>query len=623
MMRKREQRGRTKGAGPAFFWLRSLSDFLVGSQRMARGFDPESYVNQLARLGFTHVTVNRLADRALESGPPGDVYSWFYDYSPDLDQFVESPLSKGYYPTDYLRANLASLKRTASLALEHGLVPGLHINSPRSMPESFWREYPYLRGARVDHPRESFLPRYTLAMAHPAVQDHYRHLVRALLAEVPQIGFIHVWTNDSGAGFEFTSSLYAGRNGGPYLIREWKSDEEIERKASENVLTYFYLLRDEGQAANKKFRLVCDLGPFYKERPRIIRGLGKGIDAGAFGYFEGPQYKNEERLLAGAGASIHRKIDVSNTNVIGLPFPGLVYDRLAALMKRNERWVLTNPAPESLAPFDVNGEVLRAIQENPKLPLDRILRSAAERWAGPEQGPDLIKAWNYSDAAVRSYPNDIPYSTFAFPWFRLFVRPFVPDINAIPETDREYYEKYLLATFNNPTRVDFNNDMMWNFLSAKEAGNRKNVVDRKVLPFLEKGIVVAGKAIEDGGNKVFDDLEMRLRGAKCFYGTMRNMVAWIEGVHGYIEARTREKKSGYRNMTQDVVERELANTKELLKLWETGKTDWLPISSNGETLHIYGSNFGDLLKKKIGLMEQHSKDEPAIDPNFMWRMHKQ
>ena len=203
------------------------------------------------------------------------------------------------------------------------------------------------------------------------------------------------------------------------------------------------------------------------------------------------------------------------------------------------------------------------------------------------------------------------------------MRPFVPDINAIPETDREYYEKYLLATFNNPTRVDFNNDMMWNFLSAKEAGNRKNVVDKKVLPFLEKGIVVAGKAIEDGGNKVFDDLEMRLRGAKCFYGIMRNMVAWIEGVHGYIEARTREKKSGYRNMTQDVVERELANTKELLKLWETGKTDWLPISRNGETLHIYGSNFGDLLKKKIGLMEQHSKDEPAIDPNFMWRMHKQ
>ena len=186
-----------------FFWLRNLSDFLVGSMRTAEGFDPEEYLRQLADQGFTHVTINGLAaPLPFESGPPGDVYSWFYDYSPDLDQFVDSTLLKGVYPDSYLQANVARLGRLATVALEHGLVPGFHINSPRSMPESFWQRHPYLRGARIDHPRESFLPRYTLAMAHPAVQHHYRELVRGIMTRIPEIGFFHVWTTLPDSGME-------------------------------------------------------------------------------------------------------------------------------------------------------------------------------------------------------------------------------------------------------------------------------------------------------------------------------------------------------------------------------------------------------------------------------------
>ena len=603
-----------------FFWLRNLSDFLVGSMRTAEGFDPEEYLRQLADQGFTHVTINGLAaPLPFESGPPGDVYSWFYDYSPDLDQFVDSTLLKGVYPDSYLQANVARLGRLATVALEHGLVPGFHINSPRSMPESFWQRHPYLRGARIDHPRESFLPRYTLAMAHPAVQHHYRELVRGIMTRIPEIGFFHVWTNDSGAGFEFTSSLYAGRNGGPYLIREWKSDEEIERKAAENVLTYYRLLRDEAKAVNRKFRLVCDLGPFYKERAHIIRGLGNGIDAGAFGYFEGPRTKNEASSLRKVGASIHHKVDAMENNVIGLPFPGLVYERLTALYRKGERHILTSTPPHTLAPYDINGEVIRGLQRNPREKLMNILQAAAVRWAGEEHSKRLLKVWELSDAAVRSFPRDIPYSTFAFPWFRLWVRPFVPNIDAIPESDRAYYERYLLATFNNPTRVDLNNDMMWNFLSVPRAGQRKAAVDKRVLPPLQKGIDLLAEG-GPGGPEVFRDTAMRLRGGKAFFTTMRNVAAWIEGVHGYLQARTARDKAAYRQKTTAMVDSELANARELLQLWNEGSARWLPVSAEMESLHMYGRNFGELVRKKIALMEGHRDDEPFIDPDYMWRM---
>ena len=612
---------------PTFLWLRNLSDFFVRYLRRARHFDREDFTRQLARQGFSHVTINGLGvDRPFESGPPGDVYSWFYDYDPDLDQFVDSKLLKGYYPPEYLQSNLKFLKENAALAAKYGLTPGLHINSPRSMPEEFWNRHGFLRGARVDHPRESFRPRYTLAMAHPVVQQHYRELIRKIMAEIPEIGFIHLWTNDSGSGFEFVSTLYAGRNGGPYLIREWKSDDEIARKAAENVLTYYRLLRDEARNVNPEFRMLADLGPFYAERKYIIPGLGNGIDVGAFGSFDVTEDKEEKKLLRQSGVVDHTKLELTNNNVPGAPFPKLVHQQLKNAAQRKTRRVLVHDiSPHSLAPFDVNGEVVRAFQLRPEVPLDSVLRETAERWVGPEYAQTLLKIWDLSDLAVSSCPTGMPYSTFAFPWFRLWVRPFVPNIDAIPESEREYYEKFLISTFNNPTRVDLNNDMMWNFLTVKEAKERKDAVDKKVLPRLVKASKLATDTLKNLppsslARKVFDDLRARLQALSCFYTTLRNVTAWIEAVHGYLQAKSNQQKKKYRGLAKQMVKSELQNTTSLLALWEGSSVDFIPFSSACETLHIYGENFGELLKKKIKLMEKHINDEPYIDPNYMWRM---
>jgi hypothetical protein len=611
-----------------FPWLRNLSDFFVGSIRSARHFDREAYVRQLAEQGFTHLTVNGLGvDRPFETGPTGDVYSWFYDYSPDLDQFVSSTLIDGFYPAEYLRKNLEFLKAGAALATRHGLVPGLHINSPRSMPEEFWRKYPFLRGARIDHPRESFKPRYTLAMAHPVVQQHYRELVHNLMKEVPQLGFVHVWTNDSGAGFEFVASLYAGRNGGPYLIREWKGDDEIARKAADNVLTYYRLLRDEARTVNPAFRVVCDLGPFYAERKYIAPGLGDGLDAGEFSAFEKPESKEERELLNRSGAVVHQKLDLGDNNVLGVPSPRLVRERLQQAHRAGAPYVLVGVTPRSLAPYDINGNVLQEFQRNSQTPLESILDTSAQRWVGPAHAQTLKELWDLSDAAVRSFPPGVPFSTFGFPWFRLWIRPFAPNIDAIPESERLYYERYLLATFNNPTRVDLNNDMMWNFLTVEEAGEKKRAIDRAVIPPLTKAIARLTEVIqhverESSAGRVFQDLRDRLCAARCFYRTMRNSVAWTESVHGYMKALSPTDKQKFRELCREMVTNELDNAKDLLRLWTESRVDWMPITTGEESLHIYGENFGEHVRRKIELMERHAQDEPYIDPNYMWRMPK-
>jgi hypothetical protein len=434
-----------------------------------------------------------------------------------------------------------------------------------------------------------------------------------------------VWTNDSGSGFEFVTSLYAGRNGGPYLIREWKSDDEIARKAAENVLTYYRLLRDEARGFNPEFRVICDLGPFYAERKYIAPSLGNGLDAGAFGSFEGTESAEERTMLKKAGSLVHNKLDLGSNNVLGVPFPVLLYEQLGAAVQNGVTYLLTNATPRSLAPYDINGEVVRAFQQSADINLETLLHDAAQRWVGGLHSPDLVDLWKLSDVAVRSYPNDIPYSTFAFPWFRLWIRPFVPNIEAIPETERAYYERYLLATFNNPARVDLNNDMLWNFLTVEEAGKKKEAVDRNVLPPLDQALTIIDALLKKNtmtgtAKVVFHDLQDRLRAARCFYGTMRNMVAWTESVHGFMTASTEAERSHFRLLCRAMVQSELDNARALLKLWSESTIDWMPVSRSQESLHIYDERFGDHLRRKIALMERHMDDEPYIDPNFMWRM---
>ena len=69
-----------------------------------------------------------------------------------------------------------------------------------------------------------------------------------------------------------------------------------------------------------------------------------------------------------------------------------------------------------------------------------------------------------------------------------------------------------------------------------------------------------------------------------------------------------------------MVDSELQNTRKLLQLWETTTVDFMPIHCPAETMHAYGPNFGELLKKKIVLTEKYGAYLPRIDPNYMWRM---
>jgi len=506
---------------PGFAVEKSTFDlFLTQYARLIRDFKREEYVREYARLGFTHIEVNGLAaDFPAENGIPGEFYPGFYTYCPALDQFVTSRLNQGLYPAEYLQANLDRLKENASIALKYGLMPGILCFEPRSVPETLFDKYPTLRGPRVDHPFRSFKPRYSLALNHPLVQQHYAELISNLLHEVPELGFLSIWTNDSGAGFEHTKSLYVGRNGGAYMIREWKDDKAIAASAAANISGFFKLLRDEARKTNPCFRVITRLEPFYGELEFLWPKLHDGIDVegnslltkGWETNYSHPCYADVKVL----GSALHNDLTReeknrreelkqrgsecffyhffgSHTNhepLLGIPFPWLVYEKLKAAYDLNLSALahLGGIHPPDKVPYAVNQEVFRRFQLDPKRSIDAIIEDIARTFVGIDFAPELCQAWHLVDEAVRSFSPLSIYSHYGVVWQRLFIRPLVPDISRIPEEERAYYESQMCTSQHNPNRVDLAQDVLFILLTKETAAQALARIDMNVWSPLEQG----------------------------------------------------------------------------------------------------------------------------------------
>lgn len=71
---------------------------------------------------------------------------------------------------------------------------------------------------------------------------------------------------------------------------------------------------------------------------------------------------------------------------------------------------------------------------------------------------------------------------------------------------------------------------------------------------------------------------------------------------------------------QDMMTREIQNTKSLLELWQNSQVHFMVISKSGETSYIYGENLGELLQLKIELMSKYRHVQPGIDRDIMWKI---
>lgn len=644
---------------PTFAFHRPLFDNVLNQySRTTRAFNAEAYIAELARCGFTHLEVNGLAFHIpFEPSAPVEFYAPFYTYGPGFNHFVDSPLTRGYYPAAYLQANLNRVKRIAALGRKYGLQPGFFCFEPRSLPEAFFQRYPTLRGARIDHPFRSHQPRYTLAQDHPAVRDHYRDVMRALMEAVPDLSYLSIWTNDSGAGFEHTSSLYVGRNGGPYMIREWREHDQVAATAGKSALRWLRLLQETAAEVNPDFEVMLRIEPFKVEHDTLLAGMGNGVSIEApsllvRGYelpYHHPRYPEQSST---AGSIFHIELSTEESGLLekhraqgfepklnyavsstfnmepllGIPFPCMLHQKLLALQECGFEAVSAFGGLMNVeqTPYWPHPAIIQAAQFTPEISVEDVLERLAMKWVGPAYANDLLRCWTAIEEAVTYLPVVPLYSHFGFVWLRTWVRPLVPNILAIPAEERLYYERFLVSTANNPNIDDLGRDVLFELISEESGRRMADQIDANVLPRIEAVLDTLHASCEiardPNARAVFEDLRDRTIALLCWSTTQRNTCAWVAGVYGYRAAQNDAERAVHVAYLQSMIDLDLQNTQRLLDLWETSTTEFMLVSDVGETSFIYGENFGDLLRIKAQLTEGYRHHEPFINDDLIWEI---
>lgn len=626
--------------------------------RSARGFEDEAYVRKLAETGFTHCEINSLhAHFPYEESVEGEFYPQFYTYCAGFNHFVNSKLTEGLWPEHYLEANLMRLKHLATLAKRYGLKPGLLMFEPRNMPEKFFVKYPTLRGARVDHQFRSRLPRYCLAQDHPVTKRHYQEVMERLMDAAPDLSYLSVWANDSGAGFEHTSSLYVGRNGGPYMIREWRDHDNIAETAGKSIIDYMSNLQSAAAKTNPDFDVVLRLEPFKNEHDTIKAGLGghltwEGPSMLVHGYdlpYPHPKYPEN---MGVAGSVLHTTMDeteapamakskaagvnpimnysgsglMNHEPLLGLPFPRMIHSKMGALkgMGADRASCFGGLAHAEATPFWPNPVAIRAAQFTPEASIDDVLLNYATELVGIDHAKSLDDAWRAFEEALIWQPAVALYGAFGFCWQRTWDRPFVPDIEAIPLQDRRYYEKHGCFQHNNPGVNDLGRDVLFDLITREQGDKMSGDMDRELLPRVNQLLehltgILSDLEPDSVAAGVFRDLRDRVRGYRHWATALRSVCAWVGSVYGYLESDNDEDRALHEKRLQAAIDLDLENTAGLLELIETTNTEFMVVSAAGNHTYFYGEDLPDLLRLRLKLTKEYRHHKPRIDRDILWR----
>ena len=466
-----------------------------------------------------------------------------------------------------------------------------------------------------------------------------------------------MWTNDSGAGFEHTGSIYVGRNGGPYMIREWRNHDKVAQAAGESIVRYLRNLQTAAAELNTDFDVILRIEPFKLEQDHIKAGMGNHVTWEApsllvRGYHLPYTHPRYPEMGGVAGSSLQPELDASEQKVlkdsrakdvdpllyysagmtanyeplIGLPYPRMLHRKLASMRETGLKRIsaLGGLANTTATPYWPNPAVLAAGQFTPKLSVDAVLLAAAQRFVGEKHAPGLVAAWDDFETALSWQPPVPLFTGFGFCWQRTFDRPYVPDIEAIPQKERAYYERHGCFQHNNPGINDLGKDVLFDLVTREYGAKAYAAFDKNVFPRLEKLLakltqLVARTAGDANAQAVFVDLLDRARAYRAWCRSLRTVCAWCAHVYGYLESKTAADKKKHEKLLQAAIDLELANTADLIALLEASRTEVMVLSAVANNTFFYGEDLPELLREKIRLMKKYRHHQPRIDKGILWR----
>jgi hypothetical protein len=477
-----------------------------------------------------------------------------------------------------------------------------------------------------------------------------------LMQAAPDLSYMSVWTNDSGAGFEHTSSLYVGRNGGPYMIREWRNHDKIAQAAGESIVRYLNNLQTAAAEMNPDFDVILRLEPFKVEQDHIKAGMGPHVtwealrspsaattsptpseipgerqavagsifhttmdrrsDAGAQGRFAQARRRARPPLLRGSSVMNHEPL-------LGLPFPRSMHQKLSAVREVGITRVsalggLTNTAAPPTGPIPSP----YAPHSSPEKPIETVLTAAAalasvrlkpptsrERGKSSRTLSAGSRSWCSSAASVSA--GSAPGTARSCPTSRRSPPPSAPTTSATAA-----------SSTTTPASIDLGKDVLFDLITQQSGAKMAADMDQHVIARLRPLIAKLGQTAQASTGQaavVFTDLRDRIRAYLHWVSSLRSVCAWCENVYGYLDAKDAATKATFEKNLQGAIDFELANIRGLIGLLETTKSEVLVLSGVAENTYFYGENLVEHLKTKIRLTEQYRHHAPRLDPDIFWR----
>ena len=597
----------------------------------------EEFVQTAAAAGVTHLQVNHLADRMHpeQCSQPDNFYLSFANFGPSLDLFVHSELNRGLYPDSYLERNRRCLLRFAAAARQHGLRPLLYLCEPKFVPERFFTRHPLLRGPRVDNPGFSRVPLYALCSDKLEVLEHYREMMAKMMALVPDLAMVTLFTSDSGSGFDYNPDLYAGPNG-PRFNRDTPLEERVIRLLS--------VLLEEGRRADPGFTINLTSGFNPADRERILAAAPAGIVGSVYGLYDWAggleemwayhQYRGrpwaidreqafaarlrdmrERFTIAARGGKsplVHAEVP---TNDYPRPLRYTPHPYETIKLVRAIRGVGASAialwgrlSPARLVPWDVNRAAMLLAMDGAAEDADQMVARLAEAWVGADRAPLLCQAWRLCDRAITQRPN----------WRHMFSAepdavpgPLVPDFDALAPRELAYYRTLLdddlEATRGGPG---------WFVPREQDERVRDYVLNEmyaaRTFPAFAEALAALDEALVDAPRQAAEVLR-----------SQRDHIAvaalWLQSGRNWYElgrhlAPGTEPSAG--RTVPEIVDDEIAVTRGLIELLDGGLDRLLATFDMDTVRGCPGPGFVAQLRQRIQVMRAHRDDPPAIVPAF-------
>jgi len=586
--------------------------FTVGV-RVDNARDFEVFAAMAARLkkhGQVEVTLGSVSGRADYDIPAGGS-SWhdYTSYLSTLLKFFPHPKIAPFVDAGHVRKNQALLRACVRVLRKYKLNATFESHEPFYIAEGFFARHPYLRGARVDHPRRSRQEAFAMCLDHPEGQDILASMMSSLVREAPELSSFTIFSNDAGAGMCWNDVLYTAPNGPAHC----RSRNTGERIAS-----------------------VVDA---------LSRGAGKALDFRFYAnlseaeYSLIPHYVDERFYLFGRRAEPRWLTTGMFTDnpVQGIFDPVEIIETLAKTQDPKVRRISLGFANNYSRSHNDPAAAARVIElvsaffDRPVCKtLDRMLflRDQCARWAGEERADALFEALM---AAHQALVTKQTVGEFIFRLtanymgvsMRLINRPLVAMPERLTPDEEAYFLPYVFNVSRNEARTDYldlHGVKLWPPLSPVSPVVKMPQIGR-VCSMLHDA---AAKLEGLGGGKALE--VFRRMGV-----SLRIYAAILRSIHNFacmqvLRDRNRDKllapetlvppklasPKGDPDLIQihELMRDELDNTSDLIAILKNGGLRQMALArrKDQEDTFLLGPGFLDTLERKRQIMRRHWRD---------------